>query len=119
MSEVLDLDALVPQTLKVKIGDETFDVPPPSLQDILKLGALSQRMSKFDPDNMDVGAEMVAELTEQVYACAPALKGRNLNMAQLLGLVRALTELSTPPDIKELADQGISVDTGEKKTESE
>lgn len=107
MSTIIDLDALSPEAVTVKLGEEEIKINPPSLEDVLRLGGLSQKMAKFDTENLEDATTLIAELNAQLVKCAPGLKDKSLNTAQLLKLVTVITEMSVPPDVKELEKRGI------------
>jgi hypothetical protein len=111
MSDILDLDALVPPSVVIKFGAKEIEVKPPSLADVLKLGSLGQKMQSVGemPDgDVDV---VVSELTSHIYKCIPELENGTLNTAQLLKLVEIITAMSVPPDAKELEARGITTDS--------
>lgn len=112
MSDVIDLDALVPPNITVKFGGEEIQITPPKVADILRLGFLGQKLAT--PDNIKDNEldKVIEDLTEHVYRCIPQLAGKPLNTPQLLRLVEIIGQMATPPDIKDLQAKGISKDTG-------
>lgn len=111
MSEVIDLDALIPQEVTIRFGGEELKIPPPNLEDVMRIGSLSQQMSKIDPENLDSATTTVTQLTNLIKKCVPALENKSLNSVQLMKLVNILTEMSVPKDAKELKERGITADT--------
>lgn len=118
MSEVLDLDALIPDSVTIKFGGEEIEVLPPKTADVLKLGFLGQKMQDLGDMPDDQVETVLANLTEHVRKCIPQLAGKELNTAQLLKLVEIISAMAVPPDAKELEARGITSDTP-KKTESD
>lgn len=114
MTEILDLDALVPDSVMIKFGGEEIEVLPPKAVDVFKLGFLGQKMQ--DAGDMADG-EMettLANLTEHVRKCIPQLAGKELSTAQLLKLVEIISGMAVPPDTKELESRGITPDAPKK-----
>lgn len=107
-SEVLDLDALVPQTAKIKFGGNEVEVQPPKTADLLKLGSLGQKVQGIG-DMPDAQVEkIIADLTALIQKIIPELAGTELNTQQILGLVKLISDMATPPDAKELEKRGIT-----------
>lgn len=116
MSEVLDLDALIPEPVTIKFGGQEFQVAPPKTSDVLKLGYLGQKLQTIEDLPDDEVDEVIEALTLHVRKCIPELGDQPLNTAQLLKLVEIIGQMSVPPDAKELEARGIQVDAP-KKTE--
>lgn len=111
MSDILDLDALVPPSVVIKFGEKEITVNPPSLADVLKLGSLGQKMQSVGEMAEADATKIVGELTDHVYKCIPELNGGALSTVQLLKLIEIITNMSVPPDAKELEARGISTDS--------
>jgi hypothetical protein len=111
-SEILDLDALVPQTAKIKFGGKEIDVQPPKTADLLKLGSLGQKVQKFDDFTDEQTEEAITSLTGLIKKIIPELADAELNTQQILGLVKLISDMATPPDVKELDKRGITPNTG-------
>lgn len=108
MSDIIDLDALVPQDVVVKFGGEEISIQPPKTADVLKLGYLGQKLqegSSLTDAELD---KLILELTTKIKNCVPQLADKDLNTAQLLKLVDIISTMAMPPDTKELAKRGIS-----------
>lgn len=115
MSDVVDLDALLPEVRIIKYENEEIKVPPPKTGDLLKLGVLAQRMANVEDLKDEDLQKRVLDLTLHVYKMIPALNERPLNLPQLQILIQILSEMATPKDVAELAKKGITPDTGSKK----
>jgi len=115
MSDVIDLDALLPEARVIKYENEEIKIPPPKTGDLLKLGVLSQRMANVEDIKDDELQKRVLDLTLHVYKMIPALNERPLNLLQLQTLVQILSDMATPKDVAELSKKGITPDTGSKK----
>lgn len=107
-TSLIDLDALTPPSATIKLNGETIEIAPPSLEDVMLLGSLSQKMSKFQGEDLEKASDAIAALTKQLIKCAPKLEGQKLNTPQLLKMVQVITDISMPPDAKELRDKGIT-----------
>lgn len=111
MSDVLDLDALIPPSVTIKFGGNEIEVKPPQVGDVLKLGYLGQKLQDAGslPDaEID---KLVGDLTGQVNKCIPELAGKPLSTSQLLKLVQIISDMSVPPDAAELKKRGITTDS--------
>lgn len=108
MNRVIDLDALVPEAVTVKIGGEELQVSPPKTADVLRLAALGQKMQDIDKQTPDQLDELIASLTEQIRKCVPQLADRELTTIQLMKLVEIINQMSVPPDAEELKRRGIT-----------
>lgn len=110
MSEVLDLDALVPPSVTIKFGGSEIEVKPPKTGDVLRLGTLGQKLSDASEASAEDVDKLVSMLTEQIGKCIPELAGKEFNTAQLMKLVEIISKMAIPPDVKELEDRGITTD---------
>lgn len=109
MSEIIDLDALVPPSVTVQFNGESILIAPPKTADVFRIGILGQtlqNMGNLTDAELD---QCVEDLTAQIFRCVPELLGQNLNTQQLLKLVEALSSMAIPPDVKELDKRGITV----------
>lgn len=114
MSEVLDLDALIPKELTVKLNGNEVKVKPPLTGDLLTLGNLSQAMDDISNDTPEQVDAKVASLTQHLTKMIPELSTTTLGLTQLQGLVAAFSAMAMPPNMKELAKKGIKTDTPKK-----
>lgn len=114
MGDIVDLDALVPQSVVIKFDGQEIEVKPPTLADILALGSLGQQMAKAGSLTPEQNEELTTDLTAYIKRIIPELKDKNLASYQLLKLVEIINGMSTPPEAKELEAKGISTDTDPK-----
>lgn len=112
MSDVLDLDALVPQPAVIRFGGNEIQVAPPKTADLLQLGALGQKLQNVDKLTDEQTEKLVGDLEQLVVRMVPQLANQTLNTSQLLGVVKLISEMSIPPDAKELERQGITPSGG-------
>lgn len=114
MSEVIDIDALMPPSVTIKFGGEEVSVSPPSLAALMRiaeLGQLLQNASDYTDAELEAGE---AKLAVALVKCIPQLEGKELSTPQKLKLVQIISDMSTPPDAQELAKRGITGDTDPK-----
>lgn len=107
-SEILDLDALVPQTAKIKFGGKEVEVQPPKTADLLKLGSLGQKVQNIADLPDEQVEQLIDDLTKLIQRIIPELAGTDLNTQQILGLVQLISDMATPPETKELDKRGIT-----------
>lgn len=104
--KTIDLDALAPEPVTVKIGSELIKINPPSTLVVFKLGRVGQRM-QGDLSDTEI-TEVVADLTALVGECVPGIDAKTLNTAQLFKLMEIISEMGTPKEVKELTARGIT-----------
>jgi hypothetical protein len=114
VSNIIDLDALQPQPAIIKFKNKEITLNPPTTGDVLKLGEVAQKLQDIGELDADAVDATVQEVTNQVYKIIPDLAGEVLSTAQLLTLIKAISDMAIPPDAKELQERGITVDTDPK-----
>jgi hypothetical protein len=118
MSNIVDLDALLPEVRIIKYENDEIKIPPPKTGDLLKLGVLAQKMANVEDIKDDELQQRLLDLMMHVYKMIPALNERPLNLLQLQTLIQILSEMATPKDVKELEKKGITPDSGGKAVKS-
>jgi len=111
MGEVIDLDALVPESRIVKIGGKEIEIPPPKTQQVMELGVLGQSMQGVDPKNVTEVTEMYNKMSDIICKIVPDLSGIDLVPEQVIALFEIITEMATPKNATELAKRGIDTNT--------
>lgn len=91
MAEVIDLNALVPESRIVKIGDKEIEIKPPKTAQMFKLGALGQRMQGASDSQPEEVEALVSDMTALIVEIAPELDGIELGSAQLLKLIEIIS----------------------------
>lgn len=114
---VVDLDALIPEAVVIKIFGSELTINPPKTSDILMLGKLAQRLENLEKLDESQMEKVIKDISRQFTKIIPGLENRELNMAQLLKLIQIVSEMATPPDAKELADRGIKPVDNQKKAQ--
>lgn len=117
MSDVIDLDALVPQPVTIKFDNQEIQLAPPKVGDVLRLGSLAQKIQDIDDVTDGQMETLVNDLTAQVQKCVPELAGKPLTSGQLLKLVEIISRMAIPPDVQALEAKGVTV--GDPKAPSE
>jgi hypothetical protein len=110
MSQIIDLDALMPEVAIVKYGDKEIKVQPPSVELLLKLSSNAGRFKDADKLSPEELGAVIDAVTDLIYQIIPDLKDVKFNQAQLMALVNLISEMVMPPDSKELAEKGVTTD---------
>lgn len=114
----LDLDTLVKPSKTIKLGGEAIVINPPSLEELLKLsklgGAIQKRQSG-EKMSEEEAVEAINNLRAAFADLVPALKGKPLNVEQLLALLDMVVSMAMPSDVSELEKRGIKLDADQKK----
>lgn len=97
MAEILDLDALVPQTNQVKFGKKLYPVHPPTTESVFILTKLGGRLEQAGIKNQPKVALQVFEAVRaEVSKCIPDLDAKELTAGQLFGLSQFVIGLGIP-----------------------
>lgn len=109
--DIVDLDALSPQSAIIRYDNQDIEIPPPKTGDIIRLGTLAGKLGESDKMSDDELNRAVEDLTQQIYKIIPDLKDKLLNLAQIQKLVSIISDMATPPESLELKERGITVDS--------
>ncbi|MFA5937671.1 MAG: hypothetical protein WC822_07395 [Candidatus Paceibacterota bacterium] len=111
-NKVVDLNELLPQGVTIKFGSPArdIDIPPPRTGQLLRLGALGQKMQTVDAQNPEAADQLDDEMAALLYEIIPGLNGEPLHTAQKLKLFEILTEMAMPEQMDELKKRGITLD---------
>jgi len=114
----LDLDTLVKPSKTIRLGGEAIVINPPSLEELLKLSKLGGAIQKKQ-DGKKMSEEEAVEAINSLRAAfadlVPELKGKPLNVEQLLALLDLVVKMAMPSDVTELEKRGITLDSDQKK----
>lgn len=114
----LDLDTLVKPSKVIKLGGEPITINPPQLEELLKLsklgGAIQKRQSG-EKMSEEEAVEAINNLRAAFVDLIPELKGKQLNVEQLLALLDLVVAMAMPSDVSELEKRGITLDADQKK----
>lgn len=114
----LDLDTLVKPSKRIKFGGEAIEIKPPSLEELLKLSKLGGQIQKRQSGQKmseEEAVEAINSLRDAFAELVPELKGKPLNVEQLLALLDLVVGLAMPSDVSELEKRGIKLDDDQKK----
>lgn len=114
MSDVLDLDALQPQSKSVKFNDKIIEVQPPKTGDLLRLsqiGAKMQEAANLPAEELD---KVVSDLEAAIKKMIPELADATLVSGQLMSLLTLVMEMGMPEQMAELKKKGIEVTPSKK-----
>lgn len=111
-NKVVDLNELLPQGVTIKFGNPArdIDIPPPRTGQLLRLGALGQKMQTVNTENPDEADALDEEMAKLLYEIIPGLNNEPLHTAQKLKLFEILTEMAMPEQMDELKKRGITLD---------
>jgi hypothetical protein len=114
--DMLDLDELVPDNVKIKFGGNIISMSQPSTEDLLKLMKLAKNLSSMDEAaamvDLAQGTGEITQVLEGIASIArglaPELKDAKFTIAQSFALIKLLTEMSMPSNLVELQQRGIT-----------
>lgn len=118
----LDLDTLSQSKKRVKIGGEVIEFDPPSLEDLIDVAKLGGQLQKLQEQQAagTVDAEFMGDVMDKLKngltGIVPELKDKKLNIQQLMALITLFTESAQPNDTKALEQNGVKLDSDQKKT---
>lgn len=110
-NKVVDLNELLPQGVTIKFGNPArdIDIPPPRTGQLLRLGAMGQKMQTLSNDPAEAD-KLDEEMAALLYEIIPGLNNEPLHTAQKLKLFEILTEMAMPEQMDELKKRGITLD---------
>lgn len=109
MSNIVDLDALIPRDATVTFEGKEVTVKPPKVHTVLRIADYWQNIrlaTVLDESELEKG---VKNLQDEIIKCIPELEGHDLSYAQITTLVELLTKMTLPPETKEMKERGITV----------
>lgn len=114
MSDVLDLDALQPESKRVKFGGNIIEVQPPKTGDLLRLSQIGSKLKEAADLSADEIDEVTTKLEAQIKGMVPELAEATLGTSQLMSLLTLIMEMGMPEQMAELKKQGIEVTASKK-----
>lgn len=115
MSDIIDLDALMPPSRTIHFADQDIVIQPPKTGDLLRLGTLGQKMQNASDMTPDEADNLVKDMTAVIYKVIPEINEKPLSTAQLLKLFEILAEMGMPQDAPQLKAKGIDENTVKKE----
>lgn len=108
MSDIIDLDALIPKPAVIRFGDADITVQPPKVYTILRIAdywQISRQATSISEKELIAALQ---NLKDEIYKCIPELAGQEFSYPQITTLVELLTKMSLPPEKAEADSKGIS-----------
>jgi hypothetical protein len=115
--QILDLDALVPQKARVKLGGEWIEVSPPDVLAILELPALAAKFQQLQTGGAttEQSAEAVKEFKKALSTLIPNIEKYSLTTNQLFALLEFIMKIAIPEKIDQMEKAGVKLDNDQKK----
>lgn len=117
MSKMYDLDALVPDSVTIKIDNQEIALQQPGTGQMLRLSKVGQQLQDAESMTPEQIEQAEQDLKAAIVACVPELADKQLNTTQLTKLMLILSDMVVPPDTKELEARGIKIGDTEKKAQ--
>lgn len=118
MSEVdLDLDALAPDTKKVKLNGRVIEVAPPKFKTLLEILKLADKFGKGQELDQNETVKALESLRNALVPIVPALSEDDfdLSLVQMMTLIEFVVSMTSPTDQKALENEGLTVKSDKKK----
>lgn len=116
MSEVIDLDALLPKPIKVKISGKIVDLYPGKLKILVKIQDMANGMA-----DEKQSLEKINEMLDLLSEIIPAIKtDKDLDVSplQVQKIIEVAYKALTPTGSEELKSANMDVTPDKKKVES-
>ncbi len=109
----LDLDLLQPQSRKVKLNGNLYDVYPPKVKDIANLARLAGQLQQQDGNDIQ---QKIDQMVSAFASVMPALKEDNvdLTLEQVIALFQFVNGMVSPTENSALKSMGIEPSTEKK-----
>lgn len=107
MADILDLNNLIPEAVKIKIDEEELELQPPTLRTLMAINKLSLKASDEETP-ADMVDQIQNDLKAELVRICPGLDKHELNTNQLLALATKVAEMSQPQKGGE--DSGVKPD---------
>jgi len=109
--DILDLDAIAPESKKIKFNGKIITVNPPRMGELMVMVKLGRKLQDADPNTTDY-EPIVEEMKGILYKVIPELEGNDLSISQLIALETLIAQMATLPQTAETTTET----TEEKKT---
>lgn len=116
MEEIMDLDALLPKPIKVKISGKVVDLYPGKLKILLKIQDMTNGMVGGEQS-----LEKIKEMLDLLSEIIPAIKtDKDLDISplQVQKIIEVAYKALTPSESKELSSAQMNPAIDKKKEES-
>jgi len=105
----IDLDALMPEPAEITLGGQKILMQPPTVEQVLKISKLSVQFKDIE-ENQDAIPEAITKMTDIVVEIIPELKGKALNVPQLIGIINLIVKMSNPQQEEATTEDGSKVE---------
>ena len=99
----LDLDKLENPSKKIKLDGKVMDLKYPSLSQLARMLKLAESAKSEKEDEV---LKVIEDLSTLFRELIPGMGEYELNMSQIMALIKVFGEISTPEEVK-----GIETDT--------
>jgi len=115
-SQKLDLDAIQPESAKVKLNGQWYTLEQPKLGTIVKLTKLAKLVE--NPNDEQASLEALDMMNKVIGEMMPDLEGNkvDLTMQQVGAVLGLIFEMASPPDLKAVRQKGLEPVVDEKKS---
>jgi len=116
----LDLDALAPESKKVKLGGKIIEVSPPKFKNLVSL-MKTIGIIEATEGGTSSQVDAIEELRISLLPMIPALADddTDLSIEQLKVLLQFVMRIAQPQEVEQLQADGYKVGKVEKKAEEE
>lgn len=108
MGDIVDLNALAPKAVTIKLGEDEIQLKQPKVEDVFILGSLGDKLVKSSELTEAEVGEAYNALVNKIKQMIPELANKEIGIAQLRKLVEIISEMALPPDAKDLKERGIT-----------
>lgn len=114
-NDILDLDALVPPSRKIKLNNKLYDVKPLTIKQLIILAKLEQRLTQVQNED-----EIMPEIKKALSPVIPDIDDENIDFtpAQMKAIIRFAQQISVEEAQKDEITKDYS-DTKKKQSSQE
>lgn len=114
MSEILDLDTIMPKAITIKLGGKDLIVEPPTVAQVLVLIQLNTDLMDADDHDADAKYQAMVKVQDHLRLMIPGLPDGIFSAYVQRALIELIMDLAKPDEEEELAKKGITVDSSKK-----
>lgn len=117
MSEIIDLDSVMPQPQLLRLGGKDVYINPPTVAQILVLVRLNSDFMDSDHSNYEAMKAASLKLQNHLRILVPGLPEGELDAFTQRRLIEILFQLAKPEEMSTLEQKGITVDNSKKASQ--